>query len=123
MGIRKIKAHEAFVEGEFVKVVKRSRRKLGLVIGTILGFLGGMWLADNIAELQQYRAISVISVSIFCGFLGILLFSGEEVRRIPKADLVEIKTYTWPTGVTVVLDDERTTRGRLAINTTSQKKE
>lgn len=122
VGIRRIKAHEAVIDGEFVRIIKYSTRKLGFLIGMVFGFPVSLALVDSFVSSWQATVIFVAGGTFMCGCLCALICNGTVVRRIPKADLVEIKKYTWPAGVTVVLDDERVMRARIFDDTPDDSK-
>lgn len=107
MSIRRIKANNAFVDGDYVTVETNSMK----FMGAIFGFLFGVFICVISNNVQADGFFYIILVTTVFGFLiGVLIFPGKVVRQIPTVDLVEIKRYPSTHKVTVVLDDERTKR-------------
>ena len=104
MTIRKIKANKAQEEGDYIRIELYSTRPICMVLGALIGFFLGLLLSESNNEIT----LTILS-TIALAFIGALCGHGKEVRRVPKADLVEIKQYS-SGHVTVVLDDERVKR-------------
>ena len=111
MAIRKIKAHEAVEDGDFIRIRRRSSRLLGALIGCIIGCVITAFLKLELEFFRDDFFDKLFIVSSIFAIVGLALSKGEEVRRVPKIDLVEIKKYS-SGHVTVVLDDERSMRQR-----------
>lgn len=103
MTIRKIKAHSAEVDNDYVYVEQGSYRTIGAFLGGMIGFI--ISIISGVNSFEDTMIITCITT-----ILGVFLFKGREVRQIPSVDLVEIKQYPGINRVTVVLDDERTKR-------------
>lgn len=109
MSIRKIKAHEAKEDGDYIQIVKRSTWFYWLMFGIVAGLFVGYLLAKS-SIISGFDDFTIIIFSTLVSMFICLLIGGEkEVRRVPKSDLVEIKKYA-SGHVTVVLDDERVKR-------------
>ena len=95
MAIRRIKAHTASEEGQYIKIEKQSMRLFGLILGACIGFFLGMFflVISEITLAPEFHFIVVVSSSVFFAVLGASMAGGHEVRLVPKADLVEIQRY------------------------------
>lgn len=106
MAIRKIKANYAVEDGTFLIITKRSKRLFYFMLSALFLFIFAIAFLNTVE----------LPIIIVCSLLGALLISqlvgGKEVRKVPLADLVEIKRYVWPPKVTVILDDERAKMGK-----------
>ena len=98
MPIRKINAHEAIEDGDYIQIVQHSTWGFWLTGGLLLGGFAGALITNN--------AAAIILIAAFCGVVVGSMGCRKEIRRIPKAHLVEIKHYSIG-HVTVVLDDKR----------------
>lgn len=106
MSIRRIKAHGAVEEGDYIRIEKRSTWPYWLFIGLIVGYFVGTFILNN-GLIHITDSFTVVGFSmLFFSVIGLLMGNEKEVRRVPKVDLVEIKRYA-SGHVTVVLDDER----------------
>ena len=105
MYIRKIKANIAMEEGDYIRIEQYSTRFTFMLVGAIIGVVLGIAYVMSLTDVSNEPTIITIS-TLFFAVLGLILSQGKEVRRVPKADLVEIKEYD-NEHVTVVLDDER----------------
>ena len=110
MTIRRIKADAATEDGDYIRIERRSRRGFTTLVGVLLGVLI-CWFISVLGYIYPNQEIVLLIVVIMSMVAGFFLDEGQVVRRVPKIDLVEIKRYAWPPGVTVVFDDERIMRG------------
>lgn len=116
MAIRRIKAHDAYLEGDFV-VVRHKSLEFQYFITTLI-FAAVLILvivinSDNYLELltdPNFVGIALCS-AFMVGIIGFLGAPPEITRLIPKEDLVEIKRYDKQQRVTVVFDDARVKKG------------
>ncbi len=115
MSIRKIKAHRAKVNDDYLSVETKSYKAFGGIFGAIIGLIVGWALGDG--HSGQFVFIIISGIAGFV--LGLLSAPGKVVREIPSVDLVEIKRYDYKGRVTVVLDDERTKK-RQAVSSTEE---
>lgn len=113
MSIRKIKAHKAQVNDEYISIETRSYKTIGAMVGCFTGLLFGGILSQG--QPGETMLVSIIIGGISGLFLGALTAPGKVIREIPSVDLVEIKRYDYKDKVTVVLDDERTKK-RQAVS-------
>ena len=115
MAIRKIKAHVAIEDGEFIRLEKKSGRFSGLMMGGAFGLALGIMLAVFIG-LPQF--VSITACLLLGSTIGAAISPGKEVLLVPKTDLVEIKRYV-SGHVTVLLDDERVKLRKKLVTTPS----
>lgn len=109
MAIRRIKANYAVEDEGFLIITKRSRRLLYFILSALILIIIGLMFIENI------RPLFIILCSLLLAAIISQADTGKEVRKVPLADLVEIKRYVWPPKVTVVLDDERAKMGKPGI--------
>ena len=104
MSIRKIRANHAEITGDYITIYKTSYRSIGFLafFGTL--FFGTLVLLPS-ADILVAFVVSITLAAVLC-----LMIPGQEIRMIPRVDLVEIKSYPNEHKVTVVLDDDRTKR-------------
>lgn len=107
MSIRRIKAHYAIEEGDIVKIINKPNRLIYLFFAVLLAmFVVVTFLSTAAGAIQLMFFITIIVIGFLSGSSGI-------ERKVPRADVVEIKRYHWPPRVTVVLDDERARMARM----------
>ncbi len=99
MTIREIKANEAYIEGDFIHVEMYDSSVVNGSIGMAIGAVASAVITQNPGF--------ILIVSLLTGLLGVSFTSHKIVWQIPRADLVEIKSYPDDERVTVLLDDER----------------
>lgn len=109
MSIRKIKAHEAEEDGDYIRIVRRSTWLYWLMFGVVIGLFSGYSIVNSRIINGLDNSTIVAASTLICIFICLLFSNEKEVRRVPKSDLVEIKKYA-SGHVTVVLDDERVKR-------------
>jgi len=100
MAIRKIKAHRATREGEYVVIETYSNRWMYMTAGAVMGVCTGAVVGGG------SPFVPLLTGSVVGSFYG----EPGDTRYVPVADIVEIKKYPFRR-VTVVLDDERVKRG------------
>lgn len=112
VSIRKIKAHDAKEDGDYIVIIKYSTWVQWLLAGLIFGGAIGVLLNWSRLLPTASGSLTISICLLLFAIVGLMIGGEEEVRRVPKEDLVEIKRYS-SGRVTVVLDDERVKRPPL----------